>query len=407
MKDSPQHLLCIDEGTMATHNTNDMNIKIILALTLVHFTGDFFNSFITPLLPTFAAEFSLSMLQIGLISGLGRFLAFIVQPTVGYLADRYRTRLFSLGGPTLAMVFVCLACIAPSYTVLLVFVALASSGSAMFHPAIAGMVHTYGGKRLGFSLSIFNMGGTLGFGLGPLFITWFVASYGLHMTPVMLIPGLLLMAVLFKIVPLPEGERLKDRTFLGSLNEAFGGVWKLIAVIWLIMVLRAFCAHAFRTFLPVLYANEGFSLMSIGFLVSLFTIAGTVSGLLAGYVSYKTGYKKIFYLSFILSTPAFLALLFVTGKWVYPVIFVAGFSIMATLPLGVALAQELAPKGRSMVSSIMMGFAFGLGGILSPVVGGLADIFSIRSVLTVVAFVPLLTTGLIHFLPEGKVAPRK
>jgi len=381
-----------------------MNVKIILALTLVHFTGDFFNSFITPLLPVFATKFSLSMLQIGLISGVGRFLAFIVQPTVGYMADHYRTRFFSLGGPILAMVFVSLVGVAPSYAILLCFVALGSSGSAMFHPAVAGMVHTYAGKRLGFSLSIFNMGGTLAFGLGPLFITWFVVTYGLHMTPLTLIPGLLLMVLLFRIVPLPTGEILKNSTFIGSLKEAFGDVWKLIAIIWLIMVLRAFSAHAFRTFLPVLYANEGFSLMSIGLLVSLFTIAGTVSGLLSGYVSYKTGYKKIFYISHILSTPAFLILLFAPGQWVYPAIFLAGFSIMATLPLGVALAQELAPRGRSMVSSLMMGFAFGLGGMLSPLVGGLADIFSIRSVLTVIAFVPVMTTGLIYFLPGGKVS---
>jgi FSR family fosmidomycin resistance protein-like MFS transporter len=265
------------------------------------------------------------------------------------------------------------------------------------------MVHTYAGKRLGFSLSIFNMGGTLGFGVGPLFITWLVATYGLHMTPVTIIPGLVLMAVLFMIVPLPEGAPLKNRTFIGSLREAFGGVWKTIAVIWLIMVLRAFSAHAFRTFLPIFYAKEGFPLTSIGLLVSLFTIAGTISGLLAGYLSYKVGYKKIFYVSYILSTPALLSLLFASGWWAYPVIFMAGFVIMATLPLGVALAQELAPKGRSMVSSIMMGFAFGLGGMLSPLVGGLADIFSIESVLALVACIPLITTGLVYFLPEGQV----
>jgi FSR family fosmidomycin resistance protein-like MFS transporter len=144
-------------------------------------------------------------------------------------------------------------------------------------------------------------------------------------------------------------------------------------------------------------------LTSIGLLVSLFTIAGTISGLLAGYLSYKVGYKKIFYVSYILSTPALLSLLFASGWWAYPVIFMAGFVIMATLPLGVALAQELAPKGRSMVSSIMMGFAFGLGGMLSPLVGGLADIFSIESVLALVACIPLITTGLVYFLPEGQV----
>jgi FSR family fosmidomycin resistance protein-like MFS transporter len=72
---------------------------------------------------------------------------------------------------------------------------------------------------------------------------------------------------------------------------------------------------------------------------------------------------------------------------------------MATLPLGVALAQELAPRGKSMVASLMMGFALGAGGILSPVVGRLADIHSIEAVLTALAIVPLASLGLIIFLP--------
>jgi FSR family fosmidomycin resistance protein-like MFS transporter len=75
---------------------------------------------------------------------------------------------------------------------------------------------------------------------------------------------------------------------------------------------------------------------------------------------------------------------------------------MATLPLGVAMAQEMAPKGRSMVSSLMMGFAFGLGGIMIPLTGKLAEIFSIRGVLVFLAIIPLLTTGLISLLPEKK-----
>ena len=48
----------------------------------------------------------------------------------------------------------------------------------------------------------------------------------------------------------------------------------------------------------------------------------------------------------------------------------------------------------------MMGLAFGLGGIVSPVVGKLADIYSIGTVLTALALVPLLTLVLIHFFPN-------
>jgi FSR family fosmidomycin resistance protein-like MFS transporter len=68
--------------------TETTDVKVIFALTLVHFTGDFYISFISPLLPVFAEKFSLTLAQVGLITGINRLLAFIVQPSAGYLADR-------------------------------------------------------------------------------------------------------------------------------------------------------------------------------------------------------------------------------------------------------------------------------------------------------------------------------
>jgi len=68
--------------------------------------------------------------------------------------------------------------------------------------------------------------------------------------------------------------------------------------------------------------------------------------------------------------------------------------------LGVAYAQTLAPRGRSMVASLMMGFAVGLGGLISPLVGKLADIYSIHVVLTGVSFIPLLSLPLIALFPR-------
>ena len=73
-----------------------MNLKVIFALTLVHFTGDFYSAFTTPLFPVFMEKLNLSLAQIGFIAGLNRFLAFIVQPTVGYLADRYQLSLIHI-----------------------------------------------------------------------------------------------------------------------------------------------------------------------------------------------------------------------------------------------------------------------------------------------------------------------
>jgi FSR family fosmidomycin resistance protein-like MFS transporter len=381
-------------------HTGNTDIKVIIGLTLVHFIGDFYSSFINPLLPVFVQKYALTLTEVGLLAGLSRFLAFIVQPTVGYLADYYRTRFFILGGPFLAIVFIALVGVAPNYLVLLVFISLGSIGSSMFHPSTAGMISAYAGRNFALSMSVFNTGGTFAFGLGPLFITYLVGTYGLEISPVTMIFGLAIMMVLLKIVPSPQGEGLARLGFIGSLKEILGSVWKPIVLIWVVMVLRAFVGHSFRTFIPVLYAQEGYALVAVGAVVSLFTVAGAVSGLLAGHLSDRVGYKPIFYVAHGLTTPSLFLLLYLKGNWVFYGAFLAGFFAMATLPLGVAMAQELAPKGRSMVSSLMMGFAFGLGGIMMPLTGKLAEIFSIRGILFSLAIIPCLTVPLIALLPE-------
>lgn len=378
------------------------SVKVIFALTLVHFIGDFYFSFVTPLLPVFVERFSLTLTQVGLITGVSRLLAFVVQPSVGYLADHYHTRFFVLGGPLIAVVSIPLVGVAPGFLILLLFVCLGSIGTSMFHPTSAAMVSTYAGRHFGLSMSVFNMGGTLAFGVGPLFITYFVGAYGLEASPVAMVLGLAVVILLFRIVPLPVGEGLGKLGFLGSIREALGPVWKSIMLIWVVMVLRSFVSQSFLTFVPILLSNEGHSLVSIGAMVSLFTVAGAISGLLGGHLSDRFGYKPIFYVSHGLASPFLFLLIFLSGNWVYFSVFMAGFFVLATLPLGVAMGQELAPRGKSMVSSLMMGLAYGTGGMMTALTGKLADFFSIRPVLSFLTIIPLLTTGLIAMAQERK-----
>jgi FSR family fosmidomycin resistance protein-like MFS transporter len=382
-----------------------VDTTVIFALFLVHFIGDFYCAFVSPLLPVFVEKFSLTLAQVGLITGISRLLAFVVQPSVGYLADHYQTRFFLLGGPLLAIVFISVIGIVPSFSVLIACVALGSIGSSMFHPTAAGMVSTYSGRHFGLSMSVFNMGGTLAFAVGPLVITYVVTRYGLSASPYTMVFGLVVMVALFRIVPVPEGEGLGSLGFVGSIRKVLGTVWKSVVLLWVVMVLRAFVGQSFFTFIPVLYANEGFSLFSIGAVVSLFTVAGAISGLIAGHLSDRIGYKPIFYLSCGLATPSLYLLLFLHEKWIYLGAFFAGFFLLATLPLGVAMAQEMAPRGKSMVSSLMMGLAFGTGGMLTPLTGWFADLFTIRPVLISLAVIPLLTIPIVSVLPEKDRRP--
>ena len=384
------------------------NFKVVFGLFLVHFLGDFYSAFVTPLLPMFIEKFSLNLAQVGLITGMSRLLAFVVQPSIGYLADHYRTRFFVLGGPLLTITFISLVGVAPTFPLLMVFIILGSIGSSMYHPTAAGMVSTFSGPNVAFSMSIFNVGGTLAFGLGPLLITFLVGRFGLSVSPLAILIGLVGMIYPFKVVPCPEEEGLKDLGFVGSMKEVLGKVWKPIALIWVISVLRSFVSQTFATFLPVLCANEGFSLFSIGAVVSLYNIAGAISGLLAGHLSDRIGYKPIFYVSSLLGTVSLHLLLALPGPWVLVNAFFSGFFVMAILPLMVTMGQELAPKGKSIVSSLMMGLAFGMGGMMTPLAGHLADLFSIRSVLAIFALLPVLMLPLIYLLPEtGRIVPRR
>jgi FSR family fosmidomycin resistance protein-like MFS transporter len=168
------------------------------------------------------------------------------------------------------------------------------------------------------------------------------------------------------------------------------------------MVLRAVVGQSFMTFMPVYYVQKGFSVVSAGVLFSLFTMAGTISGLTAGHLADRIGFKKIFLITHGLMAPVLLLLLHLDGIWVYLGVALAGIFVLATMPLGVALAQQLAPKGRSMVASLMMGFAFGLGGIVSPLVGRMADLYSIHATLTVMSLLPLVSLPLIMAFPRNR-----
>ena len=381
-----------------TLRTKDANTRVILALTLIHFIGDFYNAFIIPLLPLFIDKFSLTLAQAGLVTGLSRFLAFVVQPPVGYLADRHPSRIFALGGPLLVMVFIPLTGITPYFWMLVLFVCLGSIGSSMFHPTAAGMVQPFAGRHFGMAMSIFGTGGTLAFAVGPLFISWLVARYGLEATPFSILLGVGVLIFIYRTVPAPQASTLKSHGFINSIKEVFGAVWLPIVLILTVMILRAFVSQSFMTYLPVRVARLGYSLVSIGSLVSLFTIAGALSGLLAGHLSDRIGFKPVFICAHLLATPCIVAALYLPGKWVFIFCFLSGFFILATIPLGVALAQKLAPKGKSMASSLMMGLAYGTGGLLTPLTGKLADIFAIRPVLTVIAIIPVLTVVPIVFL---------
>jgi FSR family fosmidomycin resistance protein-like MFS transporter len=374
--------------------------KILIALSLVHFSGDFYSSFINPLYPVFMDKIGLSLVQVGFLAGISRFLMFIVQPMSGYWADRHPSRSFILIGLLMPILFIPLAGITTGFYGLLFCMAIGSMGSSLFHPPVTGMVPLYAGRNLGLAMSIYNTAGTLAFGVGPIFITFYVARFGLRAMPVTMAIGLSIWVYFYWAIPKPQGDGLAQYGFLETLRQTLGSVWQPILLIWIVMVVRALVGQSLMTFMPVLWVQKGHTVVSAGILFSIFTLSGTVAGILCGYISDRIGYKRLLWITHGFMAPFLLVFLLAPGKWVYPATILAGGFTMASLPLGVVMAQKIAPKGRSMVASLMMGLAFGTGGIFSPLVGKLGDIFTIQSVLMLIVCIPVLSLIPIYFIPE-------
>ena len=374
--------------------------KIIIALSLVHFSGDFYSSFINPLFPVFREKMALSLAQVGLLTGISRFLMFIVQPMSGYWADRHPSRSFILIGLLMPIFFIPFSGITTGFYGLLICIVIGSAGSSLFHPPVTGMVPLYAGRKLGLAMSIFNTAGTFAFGVGPVFITWYVARFGLRAMPATMAIGLAFWMYFYWVIPKPKGDELAQYGFLETLRKTLGGVWQAILLIWIIMVLRALVGQSLMTFMPVLWVQKGHTIVSAGVLFSIYTISGTLAGILCGHLSDRMGYKRLFWIIYVMMTPIMLGFLSASGRWMYPATVLAGGLNMASLPLGVVMAQKIAPKGRSMVASLMMGLAHGTGGIFAPIVGKLGDIFTIQSALMVLVCIPLLALIPIYLLPE-------
>ena len=389
------------EATVEANNpaaASPFNPKALAIIFLAHLSGDFFQSFTIPMLALIKEGLGLNLTQVGFVISTVTVTGFLSQPLMGILADRFGTRTFLLIGLTSGAILIPLMSITPWYWALIGLAGLGAMGSAMYHPAAASMVGQFAGHRAGLSMSIFGLGGTMGYGLGPLVLTIYVTAFGLGNLPFLTIGGLAIIALMMITLPLDNRPLPSGSNILDGIKSGLGSAWKPVALLWLIGALRSFADYSIRTYYPIMQLERGESMVSMGLLLSMFVLGGSASAMVCGEFADRKGYKPLFWASFALSTPFLLVFLYCQGWWIYPAAFVAGFILLATMFPSVALANQLAPHNRGLVSSITLGFAVGSGGFMSPLAGQLAEIIGIQQTLVLISFVPLICLALIPFI---------
>jgi FSR family fosmidomycin resistance protein-like MFS transporter len=367
----------------------------VLYVASVHFIVDGYGNIFAPLLPLLIPKLGLSFAAVGTLTMLFQLSASVSQVAFGHVADRWRPRLLMLSGPIVSVAILSLVGAATSMKMAALILILGGLGGAAFHPPAAALAYRLGGDRPGLAMSIHITGGSLGFSLGPLLFAPFAQRFGLEWTPLVALPGLVAVALLLWRLPAITWPTAATRGFSALRPYA-----RPLALLYFIVVLRTMTSIAFATFMPVMLTSRGMSLAASGGAVAAYLFASGIGGFLGGPAADRFGPRRVIALSLILSVPFLFAATLAQG-WVF-VLLVAmgGFFLQSTLPVNVTFGQTLAPVSAATVSSLMMGFAWGSGGVTVPFVGRIADIVGLDLTLRGLALVPLTAAALAMLLPR-------
>jgi FSR family fosmidomycin resistance protein-like MFS transporter len=366
----------------------------VLLMASAHFMVDGYGNIYAPLLPLLIPKLHLSLAAAGMLTMLYQMAASVAQIGFGHIADRWRPRLLVMIGPVISVSILSLIGIAPSVPTLAAVLIAGGLGAAAFHPPAAALAHHLGGNHRGLAMSVHITGGTLGFSMGPLLFAPAAQHLGLQWTPFLAIPGLIVIAFFVRRVP-PIEVHQESRGGLGALRPYV----KPLGLLYAIVVLRTLASLAFATFVPVMLTRRGLSLSQAGAIVAFYLFASGAGGFFGGPAADRYGPRFVIAWSLVLSSPFLLAATLLSGWPFIVALAIGGFFLQSTLPVNVVFGQALAPVSAATVSSLMMGFAWGMGGFSVPLVGWIADHYGIERTLLGLAFVPLVAAAVAMWLP--------
>ena len=373
----------------------------VLFLAATHFLVDGFGNIFAPLLPLIIPRLNLSLAAAGTLQMLYLMANSVSQLGFGHLADRWRPRVLLMAGPLLAVSVITLIGVTGNLWTLGATLMVGGFGAAAFHPPAAALVHRYSGNKRGLSMSFHITSGTLGQAIAPLVFAPVAQTFGLSAVPWLMVPGLLIVGLIL-LPKLPRVERLQEHHDVSGGFSALRPYAKPLTLLYLIVVLRTMTAATFSTFTPVMLVRRGMTVAQAGTVAFIYLTAVGAGGFIGGPLADRLGARRVIVLSLVAAVPFLFVAPLLSGPAFIVVVACGGFLLQSTLPVNVTFGQSLAPISAATVSSLMMGFAWGMSGLSVPFTGMLGDRIGIERTMMVMACVPLAAAALAWPLPGGK-----
>jgi MFS transporter, FSR family, fosmidomycin resistance protein len=378
---------------------------ILFSIAIAHLLNDLLQAIIPASYPILKENYNLSFTQIGLITFSYQMAASILQPLVGYYTDKRPKPYSQLVGISFSLVGMVALAFANSFPLLILSVVFVGIGSSIFHPEASRIAFLASGGKRGLAQSIFQLGGNAGTAIGPLLVAMIVVPNSQRYIVWFVLVAVVALVVLSKIAKWYQSHLIlksnKNSSF--SLPDISKRKTYISVVVLLVIIFSKFFYSASISSYFTFYLIDKFqlSIRDAQFYLFLYLAACAVGTLIGGPLGDKFGRKYVIWFSILGAAPFTLLLPFVDLFWTGVLSVVIGTIISSAFPAILVYAQELLPKNLGMVSGLFYGFAFGMGGLGSALLGNLADHTSIEYVYQICAFLPLI--GMIAvFLPNLK-----
>jgi FSR family fosmidomycin resistance protein-like MFS transporter len=381
----------------------ELDKRAMAALSSGHLATDFANGALPALLPFFVEKFDLSYTLAAAAVLASAVSSSIVQPLFGLWSDRRGAIWLLPGGVAIAGIGIALASAAPTYPLVLVWVVVSGLGVAAFHPEGSKFAAFVGGRRRASAMSLFSIGGNLGFALGPVIATPLVVAFGLRGGLLLAVPCLAV-AVALAVLARFLGSFAPDRGRSLDTDERdrVGALLLLLAVI----AFRSVSWFGLITFVPLWEVSLGHSKVHGNHLLSLMLLAGGLGTLAAGPLADRYGRRPVLLASTAATAPLIVVFVAVGGIPGAIALAGVGISVIGTFGVTMVMSQEYLPRHIGMASGLSIGLSIGLGGVGAVALGAVADSVDLRVALYVAAAASLVAVVLAALLPSSRSSRR-
>lgn len=382
---------------------------VLLALCAAHCLNDLLQSVITATYPILKDDMGLNFGEIGIITLVYQMAASVFQPVVGYAFDKRPFVLSLPMGMLSTTIGIILFAFSNTFSMILIAVFLVGIGSSTLHPEASRITSIAGRGHRGFAQSVFQVGGNFGGSIGPLLVALIVAPHSRHYILWFLVAA----ALCFRaMVPICRwyGRYLKN---LGSADTRERAVkaesplskratFLTVAVImWLIFSKYLYIASLSNYYTFYVIERFGVSISTSQIMLFVFVVSTAAGTLVGGPIGDRYGRKVVIWVSILGTAPFSLPMPYASLPLTIFLSFGAGFMLSSAFPAILLYSQELLPHKLGLVSGFFFGFAFGVGGIASAILGNFIDSYGIDAVYRFCSFVPLLGVVAV-FLPNLK-----